>query len=167
MYGVKGHSIVVRPNVPISAHALFADLVLATTGTHHTPEVYPRPDGTVFISGFRGHDPLPVDPNEVTPESQAADTLLAMTAQISPGLGAAEVVDVRACYRPTSADGLPFLGPAGGIDGAYLATGHSVWGILNAPASGEGMAELILDGVAESTNLTAFDPARMAPASLA
>jgi glycine/D-amino acid oxidase-like deaminating enzyme len=37
--------------------------------------------------------------------------------------------------------------------------------ILNAPATGEAMAELILDGAARSVDLSAFAPGRMRPAS--
>jgi len=48
-----------------------------------------------------------------------------------------------------------------GVAGAYVATGHSVWGILNAPATGEAMAELILDGVAHKVDLRPFDPSRL------
>ena len=58
-------------------------------------------------------------------------------------------------------DGLPLIGKTG--EGAYVATGHSVWGILNAPATGEALAELIADGVARGTDLTPFDPRRLAP----
>ena len=43
-------------------------------------------------------------------------------------------------------------------------TGHSVWGILNAPATGEAMTELILDGDATTVDLAPFDPGRMPPA---
>jgi glycine/D-amino acid oxidase-like deaminating enzyme len=43
---------------------------------------------------------------------------------------------------------LPLIGAVPGIEGAYVATGHSVWGMLNAPATGEAMSELILDGAA-------------------
>ncbi len=42
-------------------------------------------------------------------------------------------------------------------------SGHSVWGILNAPATGEALAELIVDGVARSTDLAPFDPGRLRP----
>ena len=59
-------------------------------------------------------------------------------------------------------DGLPLIGAIPGARGAYVATGHSVWGILNAPATGEAMAELILDGVTKAVNLSPFDPARLA-----
>ena len=60
-------------------------------------------------------------------------------------------------------DGLPLIGPVPGVEGAYLATGHSVWGILNAPATGDAIAELIIDGAARSVDLSAFDPARLPP----
>jgi glycine/D-amino acid oxidase-like deaminating enzyme len=46
---------------------------------------------------------------------------------------------------------------------AYVATGHSVWGILNGPATGEAVAELIAAGSARTTDLAPFDPARLRP----
>ena len=48
-----------------------------------------------------------------------------------------------------------------GARGAYVATGHSVWGILNAPATGEAVAELILDGATRAVDLSSFDAARL------
>jgi glycine/D-amino acid oxidase-like deaminating enzyme len=47
--------------------------------------------------------------------------------------------------------------------GACVATGHNVWGILNAPATGEALSELIADGIARSSDLSAFTPTRLAP----
>jgi glycine/D-amino acid oxidase-like deaminating enzyme len=58
-------------------------------------------------------------------------------------------------------DGLPLIGAIPGARGAYVATGHSVWGILNAPATAEAVAELILDGAAKTIDLSPFDPARL------
>jgi hypothetical protein len=46
-------------------------------------------------------------------------------------------------------------------EGVYMATGHSVWGIFNAPATGEALAELIAEGVSSITDLTPFDLARL------
>jgi glycine/D-amino acid oxidase-like deaminating enzyme len=60
-------------------------------------------------------------------------------------------------------DGLPLIGKVVGSEGAYVATGHNVWGILNAPATAEALSELIADGVADSTDLTPFDPVRLRP----
>jgi len=55
-------------------------------------------------------------------------------------------------------DGLPLIGRVAGLDDAYIATGHSVWGILNAPATGEAMSELILDGTARNVDISPFVP---------
>jgi glycine/D-amino acid oxidase-like deaminating enzyme len=57
-------------------------------------------------------------------------------------------------------DGLPLIGRVPGMAGAYVATGHGPWGMLNAPATGLALAELIVDGRAESVELAPFDPAR-------
>ena len=84
-----------------------------------------------------------------------------MTALFAPGLAAAEVIAAQACYRPVTQDGLPLMGAVPGIDGAYVATGHGVWGMLNGPATGEAMAELILDGAASTVDLSPFDPGRL------
>ena len=61
-------------------------------------------------------------------------------------------------------DGLPLIGAVPGVTGAFVATGHGPWGMLNAPATGRALAELIVDGAASSVDLRAFDPARLAPA---
>ena len=67
----------------------------------------------------------------------------------------------QACFRPVTEDGLPLIGKVPGSEGGYVASGHSVWGILNAPATGEALAELIADGVARITDLAPFDPIRL------
>lgn len=43
---------------------------------------------------------------------------------------------------------------------ATAAAGHSCWGILNGPATGKAMAELIANGKVTCVDLAAFDPAR-------
>jgi len=55
------------------------------------------------------------------------------------------------------------IGKVSQIEGAYVATGHSVWGILNAPATGEALTELIADGAARSIDLRPFEPSRLPP----
>jgi glycine/D-amino acid oxidase-like deaminating enzyme len=162
IYGLKGHSLVLRSRRPISAHALFVDYE-AEDGSAHTPEVFPRPDGTTYVCGLSSPAPVPVDPAAVGPDPGASERLRAMTASFAPALAAAEILTAQACYRPVAADGLPVIGQVPGVEGAYVATGHSVWGILNAPATGEAMAELILDGRARTIDLAAFDPARLPP----
>ena len=89
------------------------------------------------------------------------ERLETLSAGISPVLAASRIVVRQACFRPVTEDGLPLIGPVPGVRGAYVATGHSVWGILNAPATGEAMAELIVEGASRSQDLSPFDPARL------
>jgi glycine/D-amino acid oxidase-like deaminating enzyme len=83
--------------------------------------------------------------------------------RLSPTFSSNRIIARQACFRPETEDGLPLIGKVPQIEGAYVATGHSVWGILNAPATGEALAELIADGVARSTDLRPFDPIRLRP----
>jgi glycine/D-amino acid oxidase-like deaminating enzyme len=52
------------------------------------------------------------------------------------------------------------MGGVPGVSGAFVATGHNCWGILNAPASGAAMAELIAEGACACVDLRPFTPAR-------
>ena len=162
VYGLKGHSLVFRYAPQPVPHALFVELETGG-GTVASPEVFPRPDGTTYVCGLSSEAPLPVDPAAVAPDEGGCDRLRAMVAQFSPALGDAEVLAEQACYRPVVEDGLPLIGAVPGTAGAYVATAHSVWGMLNAPATGETVAELIADGEARTVDLAPFDPARLAP----
>jgi glycine/D-amino acid oxidase-like deaminating enzyme len=126
-----------------------------------SPEVFPRADGTTYVCSISSDSPLPLDPADVVPDPGAIERLYAMCARLSPVLGEARVLARQACHRPIVQDGLPLVGPVRGLAGAYVATGHSVWGILNAPATGEAMAELIVDGAARRVDLAPFDPGRL------
>ena len=159
VYGLKGHSLLFRFR-PEDPAALFVELE-NDTGEIQTPEVVPRMDGTTYVSGLSGVAPLPVDPAQVAPDPGAPERLRAMTTAFAPALGACEVVATQACFRPVTADGLPLIGRVPNVDGAFVATGHSVWGMLNGPATGEAMAELIVDGAATHVDLAPFDPARL------
>jgi glycine/D-amino acid oxidase-like deaminating enzyme len=89
------------------------------------------------------------------------ERLQELAGRLSPVLAESKVIARQACFRPVTLDGLPMIGAIPGVPGAYVATGHSVWGILNAPATGEAMAELITDGAARHVDLSPFDPGRL------
>ena len=162
MFGLKGHSIVFDTGTAVPAEALF--LELRDRGGAASPEVFPRSDGTTYVCGISSESPLPLDPIDVVPDPGAIERLRDICAELSPVLAGGSVLARQACFRPMTRDGLPLIGPIDGVKGAYVATGHSVWGILNAPATGEAMAELVLDGKATTLDLTAFSPGRMRPA---
>ncbi len=161
VYGLKGNSVVFRTDDEISAHALFADVELQG-GETLSPEIYPRPDGTIYVCGLSSEQPLTEDPASVMPDAGAASRIRDAAATIAPILRTSEILAEQACYRPVIRDGLPLIGKITGIAGAFVATGHSVWGILNAPATGEAIAELITEG-RSTLDLAPFDPKRLPP----
>lgn len=162
VFGYKGHSLIFDTGDAIPPEALFLEYQEAS-GEVLTPELFARADGTVWVCAISSTGPLPVDPAAVAPDAGAHARLEAMCRRLSPVLGAASIVARQACFRPVTEDGLPLIGAIPGIVGAYVATGHSVWGMLNGPATGEAMAELILDGAARLVDLAAFDPRRLRP----
>jgi glycine/D-amino acid oxidase-like deaminating enzyme len=162
VFGLKGHSLVFDTGDAVPGEALFIEY-REQTGTVLSPEVFPRADGTTYVCAISSETPLPIDPAQVAPDPGAIERLEAMCASLSPVLNPEKILARQACYRPITADGLPLIGRVPGVAGAYVATGHSVWGILNAPATGEAMAELIADGSAHRVDLRPFDPSRLPP----
>jgi glycine/D-amino acid oxidase-like deaminating enzyme len=160
--GYKGHSLVFDTGDAIPAEAIFLEYREAS-GEVLGPEVFSRLDGTTWACAISTTAPVPVDPADVAPDAGAYARLEALCRNISPALAAAPIKARQACFRPVTQDGLPLIGAVPGIAGAYVATGHNVWGMLNAPATGEAMSELILDGGARHVDLAPFAPARLPP----
>ncbi|NP_001105990.1 D-amino-acid oxidase [Zea mays] len=163
--GLKAHSIVFRPREPekVTPHCLFLSYQPEPGAKMLDPEVYPRPTGEVYICGMSKDENPPDDPATITGEPDSIAMLHKIAGKVSSQLKkeeGAEVVAEQACYLPCTADGLPVIGEIPGVKGCYVATGHSCWGILNGPATGAALAELILDGKAKIVDLEPFSPAR-------
>ena len=94
------------------------------------------------------------------PTEAARDFILSTLAEFTSRLEGMRVVNQTACLRPVSGDGLPVIGAAPGRRGAYVATGHGRKGVILSLATGEAMAELIMEGRSSEVDLTPFDPAR-------
>jgi glycine/D-amino acid oxidase-like deaminating enzyme len=162
VFGQRSPSLVYDLGADVPADALFLDYQVES-GTMVSVEVFPRADGSTHITAFSDQAPLPLDPAAVMPDSGAIDRLQSIAERLSPLFRSEKIIARQACFRPVTQDGLPLIGKVAGAKGAYVASGHNVWGILNAPAIGEALAELIADGVAVSTDLTPFDPVRLRP----
>jgi glycine/D-amino acid oxidase-like deaminating enzyme len=158
VHGLKGYSVTLAA-ADVPAHALFVDYRTAD-GRALEPEIFPRPDGEVYVCGMADPAPLPPSPEDVEVSEVSCATLARAAGRVSTALAAAPIVRRQACYRPVTDDGLPLIGAVPGVSGAYVATGHGPWGILNAPATGLALAELIVDGRAATVDLRPFDPAR-------
>ena len=158
VYGLKGHSMLFDTGMDVPPEALFLE-VQDEFGAL-SPEVFPRADGTTYVCAISSDTPVPPDPALVLPDPGAMARLGALCSRLSPALTPSRVIARQACFRPVTQDGLPMIGEVPGAAGAYVATGHSVWGILNAPATGEAIAELITDGAAQHVDLSFFEPGR-------
>jgi len=159
--GTLAHSVVLTPNNPVPAHAIFTTYELIS-GKAKDPEVYPRPDGTVYICGEaeKGTENCIEDPASVKPLDHAKTNLQNFANNFSSHLKDAPVTTFQACYVPWASDHVPIIGAIPKISGAYIATGHGCWGILNSPATGLAISELISDGVCKSVDIRSFDPKR-------
>lgn len=161
VFGMKGHSLVFQTGERLPAEALFLECH-DEDGTA-SPEVFPRADGTTYVCAISSDSPLPVDPAAVVADPGALERLEDICTRLSPVLADSPIVARQACFRPVTMDGWPLMGPVPDVPGAFVATGHSVWGILNAPASGEAMAELVATGRTRHVDLSPFDPGRLPP----
>lgn len=76
-----------------------------------------------------------------------------------PALARARLVRAWAGLRPRSRDGKFIIGPAPGLEGLWLATGHDSVGVLHSTMTGKLLAEWISSGRRPEL-LAPFDPAR-------
>lgn len=84
-----------------------------------------KPDGLVWAGTYewdRGYDRSTTD--------EGRDHILSGVSQYLPSLVEGRIRTATACLRPVSSDGFPILGPAGGIDGLYVANGAGKKGVL-------------------------------------
>jgi glycine/D-amino acid oxidase-like deaminating enzyme len=161
VYGQRSPSIVYDLGTDVPADALF--LEHEDEGGAVSIEVFPRADGSTHVTALSDIAPLPIDPAAVTPDSEAIARLQAISERLSPLFRADKIIAQQACFRPVTQDGLPLIGRVPQSEGLYVATGHNVWGILNAPATGEAMAQLIAEGTTRDIDLAPFDPGRLPP----
>jgi len=158
VHGLKGYSVTLA-GADVPAHALFVDYRTAD-GRALEPEIFPRPDGETYVCGMADPAPLPESAEGVEVNDASCEVLARAAGRVSTALAAAKIIRRQACYRPVTDDGLPLIGRIPGVAGAYVATGHGPWGMLNAPATGLALSELIADGAASLVDLRPFDPAR-------
>ena len=113
----------------------------------------PRTDGRLVIgasSEEAGYD--------ARPRAGVVHDLLRDAQALLPAVAELEFVEVRTGFRPGTPDNAPLLGRVG-VDGLVIATGHHRNGVLLAPVTADGVADL-LDKGAPPDSWRAFDPRR-------
>ena len=98
-------------------------------------EVYPRPDGTIYICGIGGSDYIrteqlkqgafrtqcdanPTRVKAAMESFQDMSTLYKTDGQLEKS---------QACMRPCPPDANPYMGKIPGYDGAFINAGHNCW----------------------------------------
>ena len=143
----------------ITPHAILADYS-SDDIEHKKINILPRPDGNVFISGMDDNEGIPANQNEVNPNQDALKQLHEIGGKLSSHLRDSSIVDQEASYTPVPPPGnLPIIGSIPDVDGSYMAFG-GYWGVLNAPAVGLALSELIVDGKCSLFDLAPFAPAK-------
>ncbi|KAH8674482.1 fad NAD binding oxidoreductase [Tricladium varicosporioides] len=170
---LRAHSITIRPPKPVSAYCLFTEITVPQnqededapepfeTTKIMSPEIYSRPNNEVYVCGAGDNDvPLPPTTDDVEISKVKCQDVVDAVGGISDELRDGVVTSRRACYLPTvdvGSSGGPLIGWTG-VKGVMLATGHSCWGIHNAPATGKLVSEIIFDGEAKSAEIGGLDP---------
>ena len=167
--GLRAHSVTITPAYPVSGYALFTEITIPSTPEARypgpvSPEIYARPNNEIYVCGEGDVD---VDVPETTADVQVdearCDDLIAQVSSVSDHIRLGRVTRKQACYLPVlsiGGSGGPLIGETG-TDGLYLASGHSCWGINNAPATGLLLAEMIFDGKTKSADIRQLDPRRI------
>lgn len=161
--GVIGHkaaSLIVR-GVKCGSTALFTRYVNAD-GKVREPEVYPRQDEIYLCQSARAEDIAELARDVQIDECDEKDLKIlaeSLSQSVKNKVRNSEYV-AQACYLPLSGDGMPIIGRVAGVENVYIGCGHSCWGILNAPATGAGLAEIVVEGSSRIGKMEAFSPGR-------
>ncbi|HET9051492.1 MAG TPA: FAD-dependent oxidoreductase, partial [Candidatus Dormibacteraeota bacterium] len=103
----------------------------------------PRDDGTVLVGATEEDAGF-----DAAPTTEATARLVEAAGRLLRGSGAATKVTPRAGLRPGTPDGLPVLGegePTAFGSRLLVAAGHHRNGVLLAPATAAGIADMVLD----------------------
>ncbi|ODQ78218.1 hypothetical protein BABINDRAFT_162884 [Babjeviella inositovora NRRL Y-12698] len=166
--GLRAHSITIAPDRgQVSPYAIFTELAIGQD-QYISPEIYARKD-EVYVCG-EGDTlvDVPETTDDVEVVKEKCDILFEYVGTLSPNLQNGRILKRQACYLPVldvpSSSG-PLIGETN-VENLFLASGHSCWGINNAPGTGKIMAELLLDGVVECADISALDPSLFFDASV-
>jgi sarcosine oxidase subunit beta len=119
-------------------------------------------DGRVML--LWPDDPDVADPFDQGVEDAWLGTVVEMARERVPCLARASI-DRERCWAglyEMSPDGHALLGRAPGIDNFFLVNGSSGHGVMHAPALGQLLAEILLDGAAHTLDVRALRPSRFA-----
>lgn len=160
---LRVHSVIVKPgnteDHPISPYSIFSELQIEDNQIF-SPEIYPRKD-EIYICGEGDSHELPDSLDDVVPNRETCDELFYYVSKISTKVAQGEITERFSSYLPVlnipTGSG-PLLGETTRKN-LFIATGHSCWGINNAPATGLIISQLLLEGKCTCADISSFNPA--------
>lgn len=98
-------------------------------------EVYPRPNGEIYICGIGGSDYVSTEElkqgafrNECSANDARAKAAMASFQEMSSTYQQdGKLEKQQACMRPCPPDAMPYMGAIPGYSGAYINAGHNCW----------------------------------------
>lgn len=167
--GLRAHSITIAPfeDQPVSPYAIFTEFKNGPT-SFTSPEIYARQDEVYVCGEGDSAVDVPETTDDVEVVKSKCDDLFRQVGKFSPNLRKGHILKRQACYLPIlnvpSSSG-PLIGETN-VDKLYICSGHSCWGINNAPGTGKIMSEVLLDGKAKSANISSLNPSLYFDASI-
>ncbi|KAF7937856.1 uncharacterized protein EAE97_007652 [Botrytis byssoidea] len=188
VYGVRSHSILMKPSKTLSPYVLFPifDLQISKESPEYKENdsmqwndketiidniaIYPRPglpfdpEEIVYICGPSDYSPLPESTDKVLVDPSMIAGIRNAASTVSPEIENGEFVLGQACFRPQiqkHADGEavgPIVGGVPGITGLWIATGHDEWGVQNSQGTGKILAGMVMRDELEGVDVKALDP---------
>ncbi|CCF57565.1 hypothetical protein KAFR_0C05740 [Kazachstania africana CBS 2517] len=159
--GLRAHSITIEPEdiKKVTPYAIFTELRTGDT-EYFSPEIYARKD-EVYVCG-EGDTlvELPDATQDVEVSRLKCQELFRYASKLSKNLSNGKINASQACYLPVlnvATSSGPLIGETN-MKNLYLASGHSCWGINNAPATGKLLSEIIFDGSAQSAKIDKLNP---------
>lgn len=167
--GLRAHSITIAPfrDQSVSPYAIFTEFKTGP-GKYISPEIYARKDEVYVCGEGDSAVDVPETTDDVEVVNSKCNELFNEVSKISPNLRKGTILKKQACYLPVldvpSSSG-PLIGETN-VENLFICSGHSCWGINNAPATGQIMSELLLDGKVQLADISALDPSLYFDASV-
>ena len=100
-----------------------------------TVEVYPRPNGEIYICGIGGSDYISTEElkqgafrSECSANDARAKAAMASFQEMSLLYRqGGQLEKQQACMRPCPPDAMPYMGAVPGHSGAFINAGHNCW----------------------------------------
>ncbi|KAM0521830.1 hypothetical protein ACHAPE_002392 [Trichoderma viride] len=152
--GLGGHSLVLKaPSKITTCHSVY------TTMDAHSPEIYSRPNGEIYVAGVNSPGlALPGPALKAATMSQPLEKLkdIARRLIVTPSGEDLEIVREGLCFRPVTNRGTPYIArltneklaedtnlKEGEEGGVFIAAGHGPWGISLSLGTGKVVAEML------------------------